>query len=253
MASPPDLRMSTPAAWTDTDVAAAMLAWVQSDDYPCLGARSAFRTGRAVVGVFDELGSAAAGAALVPALTEYADSMDLDDGFTSYIAAFRGPGVATEADFERLLWTQLQAIHDHDGTAWDASVSADPRDDHFGFSVNGRAYFVIGMHPQASRLARRTPFPMLAFNLHEQFDRLRRTPRFEGLRDAVRRRDERLQGFVNPMVDDYGRSSEALQYSGRRVIEPWVPPFHAETDTTRPHSSGSAGRCPYAGADSSSA
>jgi FPC/CPF motif-containing protein YcgG len=247
MATPPDLTMSTPAAWTDQDVAAAMSAWVQSDEYPCLGARAAFRTGRAVIGVFDALGSDASGAALVTALSTYADAVDLDEGFTSYIAAFRGPAVATEAEFERLLWTQLQAVHDHDSTPWDGSVSDDPSDDHFGFSVNGRAYFVIGMHPQASRVARRTPFPMLAFNLHEQFDRLRSGPRFEGLRDAVRRRDTRLQGFVNPMVDDHGRSSEALQYSGRRVIEPWTPPFRADQPRAGGEPAGAASGCPFAG------
>jgi uncharacterized protein len=225
MATPPGISMEPPRSWTRDDVAAAVSAWVAGPHYPCLGARSVFRRGLAEVGLFDELGSAKSGGALVEELVTYADQVDLTEGLTSYVAAFRGPVIRDEEHFERLLWQQLQSVHDHDAEPWDASVSSNPDSSHFGFSVGGRAYFVIGMHPQASRMARRTPFPVLVFNLHEQFDRMRGTPRFDGLRDAVRRRDEQLQGSRNPMVQDYGRSSEARQYSGRQVDETWSPTF----------------------------
>src|SRR6476620_7390004 len=74
---------------------------------------------------------------------------------------------------------------------------------HFAFSLAGTAYFVVGLHPAASRIARRTPLPTLVFNLHEQFEELRQSERFERMRDTIRRRDQALQGSVNPMVADH--------------------------------------------------
>ncbi len=210
---------------------AGMLAVIEDQvlagDYPCLGARSAFRTGRVTVGVFEELGANADAAALTAQLTEFGGDVDLTDGFASFVAAFRGPVIRNEQHFERLLWRELQAVHDQDRHPWNSRVSSEPSRDHFGYSVGGRAYFVIGMHPRASRIARRTPFPILVFNPHEQFDLLRMSDRFTPIRDAIRRRDRCLQGDLNPMVDDHGRSSEARQYSGRAVGDGWVPDFHA--------------------------
>ncbi len=40
-------------------------------------------------------------------------------------------------------------------------------------ALSARAFFVVGLHPGASRLARRTPMPCLVFNLHEQFEQLK--------------------------------------------------------------------------------
>lgn len=200
---------------------------VLAADYPCLGARSAFRTRRVTIGVFGELGSAADASVLAAQLIAFGGDVDLTGGFASFVAAFRGPTVADEAHFEQLLWRELQTVHDHDRFPWDNRVSSEPSSDHFGFSVGGRAYFVIGMHSRASRIARRTPFPVLVFNLHEQFALLRSSDRFTPIRDAIRRRDQRLQGGLNPMVDDHGRSSEARQYSGRAVGDGWLPDFHA--------------------------
>ena len=95
-------------------------------------------------------------------------------------------------------------------------MGSDPNDPHFAFSAGGTAYFIVGLHPAASRVARRAPLPTLVFNPHDQFEELRAEGRFDGMRTTIRRRDEDLQGFVNPMVADHGDSTEALQYSGRR-------------------------------------
>ena len=48
----------------------------------------------------------------------------------------------------------------------------------FGFSFAGRGFFVIGLHPASSRLARRFPWPTLVFNAHFQFDRLKADGRY---------------------------------------------------------------------------
>ena len=41
----------------------------------------------------------------------------------------------------------------------------------------------------------------------------------------VRERDKALAGSVNPMLADFGRGSEAAQYSGREVGPDWKCPF----------------------------
>ncbi|WP_270889494.1 guanitoxin biosynthesis heme-dependent pre-guanitoxin N-hydroxylase GntA [Pedococcus sp. 5OH_020] len=208
------------------DAAAAIETMVLHPDYPCLGARSVFNRERARVVVLDDLGTERSARALIPALAEFAAQTDLGDGFASLVSVFRCTRVPDETSFEELLWRQLELIHDHDELPWNPQVSDDPDNPHFAFSVAGTAYFVVGLHPRASRIARRTPLPTLVFNLHEQFERLRGSARFERMRDTIRRRDEALQGTVNPMVDDYGCSSEARQYSGRLVSRDWHPPAH---------------------------
>ena len=102
-----------------------------------------------------------------------------------------------------------------DDQPWAPEVSADPKDPHFGFSVGGTPFFIVGLHPRASREARRMPLPILVFNLHEQFEALRESGGFERMRDAIRRRDEELQGSVNPMVSDHGE-----RVGGAAVLRP---------------------------------
>jgi hypothetical protein len=42
----------------------------------------------------------------------------------------------------------------------------------------------------------------------------------------IRKRDISLQGFINPMVDDYGSTSELFQYTGREYSSESKCPFH---------------------------
>jgi hypothetical protein len=207
-------------------------------EYPCLGARSVFKRERATVVLHDDLEDPRAAAALLDQLRGFAADSDPDQGFLSFVAGFRGPRVRDEQHFEQMLWDLLQRLHDEDDEPWAPEVSANPQDPHFAFSVGGTAFFIVGLHPQASREARRMPLPILVFNLHEQFEELRANGGFERMRDAIRRRDEQLQGSINPMVSDHGESSEARQYSGRELEDDWVAPFdpaptaHAPRSTT---------------------
>jgi FPC/CPF motif-containing protein YcgG len=205
-------------------VADALETMVLHPEYPCLGARSVFNRSRASLEVLEELGTEAAARTLRDRLARFASATDLDEGFASLLAVFRGTDVRDEAHFEQLLWRQLELLHEVDDQPWDPQVSSDPDDPHFAFSVAGTAYFVVGLHPQASRIARRAPLPTLVFNLHEQFEQLRASDRYERMRDTIRNRDLALQGSLNPMVADHGRGSEAAQYSGRAVPSDWAPP-----------------------------
>ncbi len=219
----------------DAEVRAAITDFV-AGDYPCVGARSVFKRGAVEILVLDGLADEAGTATLLAALEEFArehpkTSEATTPDLASFLVVFREPATTTEVEFEDLLWRQLALLHHLDSTPWDADVSADPSDPHFGFSVAGRAYFVIGMHPGASRLARRAPLPTLVFNLHSQFAQLRAAGKYDRLRDTVRRRDLELQGSPNPMLADHGDRSEARQYSGRRVPDGWTPPYDLRTTT----------------------
>jgi FPC/CPF motif-containing protein YcgG len=194
-------------------------------EYPCLGARSVFRRERATVVLHDDLEAPETARALLEQLREYAATVDPEAGFVSFVAGFRGPEVRDEKHFEEMLWALLQRLHDVDEQPWAPEVSADPNDPHFAFSVAGTPFFIVGLHPKASREARRMPLPVLVFNLHEQFESLREEGGFERMRDTIRRRDEELQGSINPMVSDHGETSEARQYSGRKLEKAWEAPF----------------------------
>lgn len=199
-------------------------------EYPCLGARSVFKRERATVVLHGDLEAPETARTLLEQLREYAASVDPEEGFVSFVAGFRGPEVRDEKHFEEMLWGLLQRLHDVDEQPWAPAVSADPNDPHFAFSVAGTPFFIVGLHPKASREARRMPLPVLVFNLHEQFESLREEGGFERMRDTIRRRDEELQGSINPMVSDHGETSEARQYSGRKLEKAWEAPFEPDPE-----------------------
>lgn len=220
-------RVITPAS-SYGQIHAALAEMVAHSSYPCLGARSVFKRDAARVEVYDDMTSAASVAALSADLESFAADGGADTPLRSFLACFRGPVPESEAEFETLLWSVLQRLHDRDDAPWAPDVDSDPSRAHFAFSHHGTAYFIVGLHPAASRIARRAPLPVLVFNLHEQFERLRADEGFVRMRDTIRRRDRALQGTINPMVRDHGEESEARQYSGRAVEPTWQAPFVVE-------------------------
>lgn len=163
-------------------------------------------------------------------------SQELGDSYVTFMAVFENRDVDSPDRFEAALWSYLQAMNRYDSMEydWDPSVSDNPRDPEFSFSVGGRAFFVIGLHPSARREARRFPFPMLVFNLHAQFEALREAGKFERLRTTIREREVALEGRPNPLVKDFGSSSEAAQYAGCPHAPGWSPPFRAAGQRARP-------------------
>ena len=206
-------------------------AHVSDVNYPCVMARSVFNREAFRMSTYGRLGVPGNAEMLCHDLYEFsAEFPEPVTGAVSFLACFDGPCAADEVSFERQLWLQLQGLHQVDKRYcdWSADVDSNPASANFSFSVAGRGFFVIGMHPGASRLSRRTPMPVIVFNLHEQFVELRATGKFEGIRDTVRSRDQQLQGSANPMAVDFGERSEAAQYSGRAVGAEWKCPFHVE-------------------------
>lgn len=206
----------------------ALAARVIDEDYPCVMARSIFSRHGARLGSYGGLGSPTTAAVVCHDWYEFAREFPPPaDEWVSFVTMFSPDGVDDELSFEKLLWQQLQAMHDIDRQFfdWSPAVSDDPANPRFAFSIGGRAYFLVGMHPQASRLARRTALPTVIFNLHEQFERLRDGGQYERVRDRIRVRDIALQGDVNPMLSGFGERSESREYSGRAVGDDWRCPF----------------------------
>jgi FPC/CPF motif-containing protein YcgG len=203
---------------------------IAEDHYPCTGAISVFAQKGYRFGLFPELACNNAVRAVCHDLYEFCHEFPIiDDRLTTFIAMFRGPAIESEQHFEDLLWQQLQAMYaiDSDFFAWDESVDSDPENSNFSFSIGGRAMFVIGMQPKASRLARTFKYPTMVFNVHAQFERLRARGKFETMKQIIRAREMVSQGSINPMLKDFGERSEASQYSGRAVSDNWPCPFHA--------------------------
>lgn len=196
--------------------------FIIENEHPCIMANTVFSMKDYELNLYESLGTKSTAKELMSDIEEYLRTYNFDDNnFKTLIAVFPNPEVVSEIEFENLLWRQLQFIHDQDTHPWDPRVSDDPEDDTFSFSIGGRAFYVIGMHPESSRMARRAPYPTLVFNLHWQFEKLREMGAYHKVRDKIRERDAALQGNINPVLEDFGESSEARQYSGRNVEKSW--------------------------------
>ncbi|MDN3688761.1 guanitoxin biosynthesis heme-dependent pre-guanitoxin N-hydroxylase GntA [Cyclobacterium jeungdonense] len=198
--------------------------------YPCVGAKASINTDQYRMGIYEGMASEKTTQQLSIDLKKYTrETIDADSDYLTFIAYFTDE-IDSELDFEQRLWDQLQKLHDFEGHKdnWDPSVSSNPEDDNFSFSFGGTAFFIVGLHPKASRLARRISYPAMAFNLHRQFDKLRENDQFENMKKVIRDRDLAYQGSINPMLEDFGEGQEAPQYSGRRVEKNWKCPFHNE-------------------------
>lgn len=206
-----------------------LLERVAAHDFPCVGAKSALARGTLAVLVCHSLDSGWDDVRIHSELLDWAQEWRSNpQGLRSLAVVFEGPGDLSEAEFEALMWERIQSLSDKDawrGQPYDHRVSADPGDPHFSLSFGGEAFFVVGLHPRASRPARRFPRPTMVFNLHEQFENLREAGGYERMREKIIARDVALAGDVNPMLARHGETSEARQYSGRAVDETWRCPF----------------------------
>lgn len=207
-----------------------LAAFIGEADFPCVGAKASLMRDKMFVleaGCIDEPRH---DARIYAAIAEFAQHARTDD--LSSAAILFLPADLNEAAFEAALWDRLQHLHEIDlrnGVPWSESVSADPKSAAFSFSIAAEAFFIVGMHQNASRAARRFSRPALFFNSHDQFERLKSDGRYFAMQRAIRARDIELEGDINPMLADFGAGLEAPQYSGRRVDMGWQCPFKPKT------------------------
>jgi FPC/CPF motif-containing protein YcgG len=211
-------------------------SFIMDQSFPCVGAKSALQRGRMTVHTARSIDSAWNDLEIQDRLMRFAWEYSQEPMlFTSFAVIFEGPADLSEEAFEASLWDRIQSLADKDawrGQKHDPRVSSDPADQHFSLSFGGEAFFVVGLHPKASRPARRFSHPTMVFNLHDQFEMLRKENRYEKLREAIIDRDVKLAGEPNPMLARHGTISEARQYSGRAVGPEWSCPFSRKAEAT---------------------
>ena len=217
-------------------LSARFLAHVEAPSFPCVGSKAALARGAIRTVELASMDCPRSASRLLDELHDFGAFVDAQDAASTTVhslaAVFDAPRHLDEYAFESRLWSLLQRLHDLDharGTPWADDVATDPDDPRFSLSLGGHPFFVIGLHPLASRIARRFEAPALVFNSHRQFDRLRADGRYAKMQAATRQRDLALQGSLNPNLADFGAAAETRQYSGRAVEADWRCPFHVRT------------------------
>ncbi|WP_210191744.1 MULTISPECIES: guanitoxin biosynthesis heme-dependent pre-guanitoxin N-hydroxylase GntA [Rhodomicrobium] len=230
------MRVALAHAMAQSKAPTAIQSFLQRPEYPCVGAKSALKQGKITVHSYGGLDDGAHDERILADIDAFiALYHQRGSLFQSLLLEFEGAGAYSELEFEQALWRRLQALHELDArrSRRDIRVGTDPDAADFSFSLGGEAFFIIGMHPGASRLSRRYAVPALVMNLHDQFERLRADGLYERMRDVVRDRDEAFCGTPNPALGNFGELSEARQYSGRDTPADWKCPFRPRQGETQ--------------------
>ena len=213
----------------DDPLAHQFRSFITDRSFPCVGAKAALKRDGMRFIVARDFRSAWDDLRILPSLLDLARSYRAEpELFQSLVVLFETGAPRDEHSFEEGLWSRLQSLSDKDewlGQRADPRVAHDPEDPHFAMSFGGEAFFVVGLHPQASRPARRFDTPAMVFNLHDQFETLRAEGRYDKLRASIMGRDKEMAGSTNPMLADHGSVSAARQYSGRAVDDGWRCPY----------------------------
>jgi len=215
-------------------IESAYFAFLNTKAFPCIGAKTALAKQQAVCMVASHMACPKDDWAILQFLYRFIDDYRKSDQiFHSAAIIFEQPVSLTEKVFDELLWQRLQVLSNMDAEKYpyDNRVDPDPGSGNFSFSLKEEAFFIIGLHPASSRASRQFSYPTLVFNPHQQFEKLKQTNKYESMKATVRKRDIAYSGSVNPMLNDFGESSEALQYSGRKYDEQWQCPLHINHKT----------------------
>ena len=206
----------------------AYLSFIDKKEFPCIAAKAAMARRNIKCMVASNMACPKDDVAIINFLYDFVEVYRVAKDFNHSAAIiFTGPEMYSEVMFDTLLWQRLQAIEVLDAKyySFDKRVEADPLSAKFSFSIQQEAFYVIGLHPNSSRQARQFKYPALVFNPHDQFEKLKETAKYEVMKNTVRKRDVALSGSVNPMLHDFGESSEVFQYSGRKYDESWRCPL----------------------------
>ncbi len=202
--------------------------YISSKSFPCIGAKTSLAKNRLHCMVAGNIACPTYDNNIIVFLYQVVDNLrKADNNFYSAAIIFTGPDNITENLFEHFLWQRLQALSNIDALqySYDKRVSQDATSPDFSFSLKEEAFFIVGMHPNNSRVARRFKYPVLIFNPHAQFIEMKATNKYAPMQRVVRKRDIALSGTINPMLNNFGKASEILQYSGKNYTLPHKCPL----------------------------
>jgi len=219
----------------NTQIIKEYMEYIKQKEFPCIAAKAALAKQQVKCMVADNMACPKDDEKILHFLYAFVEAYrNSKEFYHSAAIIFQHAVIESEEKFDELLWLRLQLIANMDAQyhIYDKRVNPDPLSPQFSFSINEEALYVIGLHPASSRQSRRFTYATLVFNPHAQFEQLRQSAKYEVMKQVVRKRDIALSGSVNPMLEDFGKSSEVFQYSGRKYDDTWKCPLkitHAKT------------------------
>lgn len=195
-----------------------VLNFIQSSSFPCIMAKAAVRTGYIEIQNIPDIKTPQNIAMARSMLYSFIDHFRLNQNkLSSFILQIEDEALTCFNQFETSFYAFLREIYQKDKIQYphDPRVSADIYDSRFSFSLKSEAFFIVALHPESPRWARRFKSPAIVFNPHIQFEKLREKNLFHKIKNIIRSKDRLLQGSINPMLNDFGERSEVFQYLGK--------------------------------------
>lgn len=208
-----------------------LLQFIQTPTFPCIMAKAAASMGNVVVyEATDNLSKTEMKVLLSKIYHFIASYRDNPEKLSSFIVCLPQFQISF-AEYEDIFWKLLRTLQEYDQKSfhYDSRVSSDPLSPEYSFSLMEEAFFIIALHPESPRFARRFKVPAIVFNPHQQFEHLKSIGKFDIIRNVIRKRDKALQGNSNPMLQDFGTKSEIFQYFGKVYHDAFDIPFLKET------------------------
>lgn len=209
-----------------------MKATVQAPTFPCLGAKSTFKTENMRFSFYDALGCPNSIKKLAQGLYFYIDEKKEINGgsaFTSFAAIFEGPYFPDFDSFEKTYFSVLYELHliDKEKYPWPSHIPKDPNAQKFAFCFGGKGFFVTGMGPVIPRLSRRFIAPVMVFNAHENFTALKENGIFDKIKPKIRAGDMMLEQNGHYVNSGVAEGRESAQYCGNpKDRKEFKCPFH---------------------------
>ncbi len=175
--------------------------FIANKDFACVAAKAALARQQIHGMVAGHMACPKDDRAILNFLYQFVDTYrNSAEMYHSAVVIFEPMHVANEQMFDNLLWQRLQALSRLDAQThgYDPRVDADPASPNFSFSLKEEAFFIIGLHPGSSRMARQFEYPALVFNPHQQFQQLKETQKYQSLKKVVRKRDVGVIGVYKP-------------------------------------------------------
>ena len=197
-------------------------------NYPCIAALRSYHKDDYQVGFYGKFGTGETWRELRNDLLFFLEEQKRSGSIYLTFWATFAPQEMSEEEFEASLWRELSFLtsEEEKDLDWKPGATTNPQDEAFRFSLGGTEFFVVGLHSQSSRVARRFSRPALIFNVFDQFEQLEKLGQYESMVKVNRDRDIKFQGQVNPMVEAHGEKWETIQLSGRQNEKKWKCPFH---------------------------
>lgn len=127
--------------------------------------------------------------------------------WTTLVAVFAPEAERQTLDEHRArFWSVMQYLHDHDPAPWPEDVPTDPDDPGWEFAFAGERMFVVGSAPVYDRrVSRNTATFTMLFQPRWMFDEMIAGPKFDRTTAAIRRRQERYDGYPShPSILTFG-------------------------------------------------